>query len=109
MLLQLQLLLVIIFFACDYSDFEAAPSTAPSNAPAKQDKWASMGSLVNLGTSFHATDDVKKVAAAEPVVAKRASLSTDNSSFAGLDGFSKQQQPMVSVAYSIIHAPLCIM
>lgn len=90
-------------FENDFGDFEAAPSnqaqqyqqyqqpqTQQPKAPAP-DKWGDLGSLV----------DLTKIEKNEKAVPKSAAPSTSahnysQNSFAGLDGFSRAPQPMVS-------------
>lgn len=78
----------------DFGDFEvAAPrppaATKSSSGAASGDKWGAMSNLVNL--SNISTNDAPKQSSS-------GSVNTDSraqNSFAGLDGFSKNQQSMV--------------
>lgn len=73
----------------DFGDFEAAPSSQANNGA---NKWGDLGGLVDLG-KIQKNDDLKAKQAAQ----QSASQAYANNSFAGLDGFSKAQQSMVSL------------
>lgn len=76
----------------DFGDFEAAKPAAAPKAPAAN-KWGDLGSLVDLGgIAKNQAPAPKNDAAATAVNASYA-----NSSFAGLDGFSKTPQNMVII------------
>lgn len=68
--------------AAEFGDFESAPAKP---APVAAAKWNDLGSLVNLG-SITLNEDPKA----------KASAAHTQQSFAGLDGFTKSQQSMVS-------------
>ena len=72
----------------DFGDFETAKSkaTAPANS-----KWGDLGKLVDLG-GISKNEDLKSKQAAE----QAATQSYANSSFSGLDGFSKTGMGMAS-------------
>jgi epsin len=67
----------------DFGDFEAAPSAGKPKVDASS-KWGDLGNLVDLGA-------IGKV---EPK--KDSSVNSAPATFSGLDGFSKNQQSMVT-------------
>jgi hypothetical protein len=92
----------------DFGDFEAAKPTASSKQPSSS-KWGDLGSLVDLGgiakNAPAASAKNEGAAASNPAYAQN--------SFAGLDGFNKTQQSMVSshpainVTASCVNTLLC--
>jgi hypothetical protein len=74
----------------DFGDFEAAPQMQSNRSTAANAaKWGDLGKLVDLG-------QLEKNEAAQPKQAAKSSVVSGYDSFAGLDGFSKTPQSMVS-------------
>ena len=85
----------------DFGGFESAPNQQQPSKPVPENKFASFAGLVDLGNLTSKTEEMKKQAA-QPVQAYTAT-----SSFAGLDGFSKQpQMNMVFITLSKVFTKL---